>query len=190
MQLQKALTERRSIRRFKQTDVDKKDLTYLIDMARRAPSAANGQQLRYLIAVQPQVVREVFNRAAWAAYVKPKRDPIWGVSSPTAFIAVTAPKSGVSQEVNVGAAFQAISLAAHGIGLGTCWIGAFRKEEVAKILMIPNDRELLYLMAVGYPDETPVSEDVRAGESIKYYLDDEDVLHVPKISAEDLIEWH
>jgi len=92
--------------------------------------------------------------------------------------------------VNVGAAFLSMSLAAQGIGLGTCWLGAFRKEEVAKILMVPNDRELLYLMAIGYPDETPVSEDIRGDESVKYYLDENDVLHVPKIRAEDLIEWH
>lgn len=190
MNLKKALIERRSIRRFKQTEVDKKDLVYLVDMARRAPFAANGQQLRYLIVVQPRLVHEVFNRTAWAAYVKPRRDPVWGVSSPMAFIAVSAPKYGASQEVNVGAALQSMSLAAHGIGLGSCWLGAFRKEEVAKILMVPNDRELLYLMAIGYPDETPVSEDIRGDESVKYYLDDNDVLHVPKIRAEDLIEWH
>lgn len=190
MQLQKALTERRSIRRFKQIDVDKKDLAYLVDMARRAPSAANGQQLRYLVVVQPQLLEEMFHRTAWAAYVKPRRNPVWGVSSPMAFIAVSAPKSGASQEVNAAAALQSMSLAAYGIGLGTCWIGAFRKEEVAGILMIPDDRELLYLMAVGYPDESPVSEDVRAGESVKYYLDENDVLHVPKIRTEDLIEWH
>ena len=35
------------------------------------------------------------------------------------------------------------------------------------------------VIALGYPDEEPVAEDC-ASDSIKYYLDDQDRLHVPK----------
>ncbi len=190
MKLEKALTGRRTVRRFKQIEVPKKDLTYMVDMARRSACTANSQHLRYLVVTDPALVKGLFDLTAWAAYITPRRTPVWGENSPTAFIAVSSPRAGASQEVNAGAALQVMTLAAYGIGLGTCWMGAFRREEAAKLLLVPNDRELLYLLAVGFPDETPVSEDIKAGDSVKYYLDDNDQLHVPKLRTEDLIEWH
>ncbi len=190
MELQKALIERRTVRRYKQQEVSKDALTYLVDMGRRAACTANSQPLRYCIVRTPALAKAVFDHTAWAAYIKPLRNPVWGKTAPQNFIAITGPRQNNSSQVNAGAAIQTMTLAAHEIGLGTCWIGAFNREEVQKILATPDDREILYLLAVGYPDECPVSEDVRAGENIKYYLDENDRLHVPKICADDLIEWN
>lgn len=191
MELQKALIERRTIRLYKQREVSKEALTYLVDMGRRAACAANNQVLRYCIVRTPSLAQAVFEHTAWAAYVKPHRTPIWGKTAPQYFIAITAPKHGNnSTQVNAGAAIQTMLLAAHEIGLGTCWIGAFKRDEVQKILATPDDREILYLLAVGYSNECPVSEDIKNGDDMKYYLDENDRLHVPKICAGDLIEWY
>ena len=40
-------------------------------------------------------------------------------------------------------------------GLGTCWIGSFREEEVKDILGVPEDVKVLALTPLGYPDEDP-----------------------------------
>ena len=47
----------------------------------------------------------------------------------------------------------------------------------------------LFVVALGYPAEQPVSEDAAAGESVRYYLDDEDRLHVPKFTVDALLSW-
>ncbi|MBO5644455.1 MAG: nitroreductase family protein, partial [Lentisphaeria bacterium] len=78
-------------------------------------------------------------------------------------------------------------LAAADNGLGCCWIGAFNKEEAKKILSLGDDTDLHFLVAVGYPAESPVYDDVNAGDSVAYYLDDNDLLHVPKIKTEDIV---
>ena len=82
-----------------------------------------------------------------------------------------------------------MAYAAVDVGLGTCWIGAYKKDEVQRILNLPEQQETIYLLAVGYPDETPVQEDIDIDESMKYYLDNDDVLHVPKLKVGAITEW-
>ncbi|MDD2403902.1 MAG: nitroreductase family protein [Victivallaceae bacterium] len=190
IKLKDALTGRRSIRRFKQKDVSESEITDIIDMARLSASAGNAQPLRYVVVRSNSLVKSVFDNVAWAAYIKPLRTPKWGVSAPRCFIAVTAP-AGFSNMAfaDAGAAIQSLMLAAHGKGLGACWIGAFDRSKIDELLAMPNNRQVIFLVALGYPDENPVSQNIAANESIKYYLDEKDCLHVPKIRTADLIEW-
>ena len=54
-------------------------------------------------------------------------------------------------------------------------------------LDIPEQYEILLVLALGKPAETVVLEDVGADGSIKYYRDDQDVHHVPKRTLDELI---
>lgn len=190
MELLDAIKKRRSVRRFKQKVVEESLLEQLIDSARFAPSAGNMQRLRYVIVRKPELVEQIFKQTAWAAFVQPRRNPELGKSAPLVFIAVTAPLESPEMVVaDAGAAIQNIQLRAIELGLGCCWIGSFKKEETGKILGISSDMKILYLLAVGYPDETPVWEDIDKGDSTKYYLDENDCLHVPKYTVESITEW-
>ena len=55
--------------------------------------------------------------------------------------------------------------------------------------ILPEETAILYIVALGYAAEKPVSEDVKDPEQVKYYLDDNDLLHVPKLSVETLTSW-
>jgi len=51
-------------------------------------------------------------------------------------------------------------LAAHALGLGTCWIGSYNatyEERVKEILEIPKNRRVLSIISIGYPSESPTS---------------------------------
>ena len=50
----------------------------------------------------------------------------------------------------------AIWLAAHDLGLGACWINPNIPGGIRKILGIPFTKKLITVLAIGYPDETPV----------------------------------
>jgi nitroreductase len=192
MNISDAIRRRRTIRRYKQKPVEDKLLLELIDSARFAPSASNMQQLRYVIIRNQGTVQKVFLQTAWGGSVRPKRSPEWLKDAPQAFIAVMAPAESLKKlkhiHADAGAAIQNILLKAVELGLGTCWIGSF-KEEVNSILELGTDTAVVYLVAVGYPDEEPVQEDIAAGVSTKYYLDDKDVLHVPKFKADAITQW-
>ncbi len=190
MEFCELLKKRRTVRRFKQVQVFDKDIRYILEAARLASCGGNVQKLRYIVVQDKQLVKDVFENTAWAGLVSPKRSPELGKNAPLTFIAITAPRdTGGVIQANAGAAVQSMELAAVDAGLGACWIGAYKKENVEKILELPEHEEILYLLAVGYPDEDPVHEDIDLDESMKYYLDDEDVLHVPKFKIDAITQW-
>ncbi len=190
MEFKELLKKRRTIRRFKQVQVFDKDIRYMLEAARVAACAANVQKLRYIVARDKQLVKGIFDNTAWAGLVSPNRTPEWGKNAPLTFIVIIAPEeTGNIMHVNAGAAVQSMQYAAADVGLGTCWIGAYKKDEVQKLLDLPEPQETIYLLAVGYPDEEPVQDDINLDESMKYYLDSEDVLHVPKFKIDAVTQW-
>jgi len=190
MEFSELLKKRRTVRRFKQVQVFDKDIRYILEAARVVSCGANVQKIRYIVAQDKQLVKDIFDNTAWAGLVSPNRSPEWGKNAPLTFIILTAPKdSGGAMQANAGAAVQSMEYAVADVGLGACWIGAYKKESVEKLLNLPEQEETLYLLAVGYPDEEPVQDDIDSGESMKYYLDSEDVLHVPKLKTDAITQW-
>lgn len=190
MEFSELLKKRRSIRRFKQVQVFDKDINYILEAARVVSCGGNVQKLRYIVAQDKQLVKDIFENTAWGGLVSPNRNPEWGKNAPLTFIILTAVKdTGGVIQANAGAAVQSMEYAAADVGLGACWIGAYKKENVEKILGLPEHEETIYLLALGYPDEEPVQEDIDAEESMKYYLDNDDVLHVPKFKIDAITQW-
>jgi nitroreductase len=175
---------RRTIRRFEAREIDAGVLIRLVEAARSAPSAANKQPLQYVVVNDPSIRAAVFSNVAWAGYIRPKRNPSPG-QEPTAYIVLLVNKAIAEHgaAADVGAAAQSIMLAAWSLGIGSCWMGAIQRPQIAEILHIPENMSIDTLIALGYPAETPVMEDVQDDsrvDAIKYYLDAEDRLHVPK----------
>jgi len=56
---------------------------------------------------------------------------------------------------DVALAMQNLTLAAHGLGLGTVHIGAFDAVKVAEILGVPEGYAVVAMTPLGYPDEEP-----------------------------------
>lgn len=186
----KLVKERRTIRFFEQKPVPEEVLRHMIDGARVTSCAGNMQQLRYVVVTTPDTAEQVFAQTAWAAMVRPKRNPEWGKNAATAYIAVLGPSDAAPIiHADAGAAIQSMQLIAEANGLGSCWLGAIQREPLRKILQVSPAQQVMYLLAVGYPAEKPTSEDVPAGASLRYYLDDQDVLHVPKLALTDVARW-
>ena len=59
----------------------------------------------------------------------------------------------------IGACAQNILLAAHSLGLGACWIGRVRDEQVERVLEAKEHEELMMLIPIGYPKESPPPRD-------------------------------
>ena len=185
MEFDQLVKSRRTIRFYQDKKVPLSELTKLIDAARFAPSGSNKQPLRYIIIDNDDIVHQIFDVTKYAGLVTPRRSPVWEKNAPRNFIAVTS-HIGASV-VDAAAAIQNILLGAANNGLGCCWIGAFNKSEAKKILSLDDNTELHFLVAVGYPAENPVYDEVKIGDSVAYYLDENDCLHVPKLKVEDII---
>ncbi len=186
MDILKAIKTRRTIRLFKQDPVSDELLTGLIEAGRCAPSGANCQPLEYMVINDSRMLDGVFAQLAWAGYVKPKRTPPADLR-PTAYIVVLV-NGDISSDgtADAAAAIENILLAAWAKGIGSCWIGSVKRDELRKILALPDNYSIDSVIALGWAGEEPVMEDCR-DESIKYYLDENDRLHVPKRLLKDIM---
>ena len=163
MTAKECITGRRSIRRFTDRPVSHELLSRIVETASFAPSWKNTQITRY-IAVEGEA------KAALAKCTSlfPGNGAI--MESAPVVIAVTiitgrsgyerdgsfsTPKGDRWQMYDAGIASEAFCLAAHEEGLGTVILGLFDEEEAAKLLNLPEGRQLAALIPVGYPAEAP-----------------------------------
>ena len=180
-----AIEGRRSIRKFTREQVDIGILKKIIKNGSLAASGSNMQPIKYIIATGEKADL-IFPLTRWAGYLKGKGNPSFE-ERPAAFILVLNDndirKKGF--ELDAGAAVQNMLLAAHSMGLGTCWLGAIDYEKISELAGVGERYKLISAIAVGYPAYKSISE-VSKGD-IKYYLDEEEVLHVPKRGLDEII---
>jgi nitroreductase len=178
----------RSYRRFDQTvPITRETLMELIDLARLSASSANQQPLKYLISWEAERNLKIFDTLAWAGYLKEWHGPDNG-ERPTAYIIILGDKS-VKETFGIdpGIAMQSILLGAVEKGLGGCMFGSVQRAKLRTSLELPEQYEILYVIALGKPVEIVTIEAVGDDGDIKYWRDANQIHHVPKRSLADLI---
>lgn len=184
MEVSKALTERRTIRKFTQETIPNDDLLSLIEYARVCAYPANIQPLKFSIITDKEMLAQIFPHTKWAGYLKdgtPKVD-----ERPTAYIAVFGDKEiKKTFEVEAGAAITAMMTGAFDKGIATCWLGAIDRRELMKLFKLDaNKYDLLYLLVLGYPKQQ--SKICEMTDSVKYFEDDNKTINVPKRSIKEI----
>ena len=169
----------RSFRRFIQSQrIEYKTLEDLVDLARLSASAANRQPLKFLLFNTITDCDRVFPSLAWAGYLKEWPGPEQE-QRPAAYIIILGDTSITeSFGVDHGIAAQSIMLGAAEIGLGGCMIASIQKEELRNEFKIPAQYEILLVLALGFPLEKVVLEDIK-NDDVKYWRDENGVHHTP-----------
>ena len=180
------IVTKRSVRRFKQDPIPDEIVSRIMEAARQAPSGANIQPVRYIVVHSPDMCGKVFENTAWAGYLKNEGTPKEG-ERPVLYVVLLTDtelrKDGAKHDC--GAAAQNMMLAAWEEGIGSCWIGALKREPLKALLNIEDRYEIDTVIAFGYADEQVVSEDAK--DDIKYYRDENKVHHVPKRTMDELV---
>ena len=105
-----------------------------------------------------------------------------------AYIAVLGDKSikaNGSFEVEAGAAVTTMMLEAVETGLGSCWLGAIQRDKIKETLKLPENLDVVYLLALGYPMQK--SRMVEMKDSVKYFESDDGTINVPKRSIGEIL---
>jgi nitroreductase len=183
------ILKRRTIRRFEPKQVPEHLLNKLVNAGRLAPSGANLQPLEFIVVNQAELVNKVFPCLKWAGYIAPAGNPPEG-KRPMAYIIVLINTEIISHggEVDAAAAIENMLLTALEDGVGSCWLGSIDRDQLRPMLEIPQNYRLDSVIALGYPDESPVLEEV--ANSIKYWKDEQGVLHVPKRKLNDIVHYN
>ena len=157
------INTRRSIRRFTEEPVSNDTMTKIIEAAAMAPSWKNTQITRYIVVEDKEIKEKIaaeatndFNAAT--------------IRSAAAVVAVTVVKKRCGYErdgsfstvkgdswqmFDAGVASQTFCLAAHEYGIGSVIMGIFDYDKVAAMLEVPEEQEMVALISIGHPAETP-----------------------------------
>jgi nitroreductase len=182
------ITSRRTIRKYVRKDIPRNVFIKCVDAARLSPSSMNLQPLKYMIVNDQRLLEKVFSTLKWAGYLPdyhPSKEEM-----PSGYIVILLDKDiRKSYGVDPGIAAMSISMVAYEEELGSCILGAIDKPKLRRILNLPENLEIILVVALGYPAENPIVDRVKDGD-IKYWLDSDQVLHVPKRDLEDILKWN
>ncbi len=193
MDVYETVIRRRSIRRFKNMAVPYDVLEKCINAARLAPTGRNRQLCEYVIVDDEQLLPRVFDCIpAWVERVRETGDPA-PERRPKAYIialvnSTLEAESGRRRMVtnyDAGLAAENIILVALEQGVGSCPLLSFDEKELSQILNIPDNYAITLVIALGYPDESPVLETSTGPTDI--WTDSQGVRHVPKRRLEDIL---
>ncbi len=189
MSLYDLILSRRTIRQFKPKPIPREILEMLVNAARLAPSAANLQPLEFIVVDDQEMRKSVFSCLRWAAYIAPEGDPKPG-HEPVAYVVILVSTQVKDRgfERDAGAAIENMILTAWEKGIASCWLQSIQRSKMHDILNIPEDYIIDSVLALGFPDEEPVAEQMK--RSVKYWKDSEGRLHVPKRKLEDVIHFN
>ena len=155
MKLEDAIKNRRSIRKYKDKAVSDRQIRQIIEAGMSAPSAGNLQS-RYFYVVNDAATKEALATAAYdQGFIS--EVPVAIVVCADLRIGSEYGSRGVSlyAPMDCAAAIQNMLLAAHSLGLGTCWVGAFDENKVAEIMDAPEDLRPVAIIPIGVPAESP-----------------------------------
>lgn len=159
-----AIQDRRSIRKYKTTPIEEKDLQALIEAFRLAPSGSNSQAWDLIVVTScdtRQTIAETCHNQLWMA-AAPVHIIVCASSAKR-----NAELSGVnldeeSKELDLKAsirdaaiATENILLEATSLGLGSCWVAYYQQKDIRPILGIPDDVYVMGVIPIGYADESP-----------------------------------
>jgi nitroreductase len=190
MNLKELVLKSRSYRRFDESyKIDAKIIESFIDLARFSPTGANKQPLKFMYFNTPTECSRIFPYIAWAGYLTDWAGPEQG-ERPSAYILIAGDKS-ISDLFGVdhGIAAQSIMLGATESGLGGCIIGSIKRTELSSELSLPDNLDILLILALGKPVEKVIIEDIK-DSNVKYWRDNNKNHHVPKRSLNELIIKH
>ena len=163
MTVMEAIRLRKSVRSYKQENgepkpVEDEKLNAVLEAARLAPSASNRQEWRFV------VVRDAAMRRQLAAAAN---DQTFVGQAPVVLACCAETDNHrmscgqLCYPIDLAIAIDHVTLAAVELGLGTCWIGAFKEEKGKQLLGIPNDVRVVQLLPLGYPADPGPKEKSR-----------------------------
>jgi len=139
---------RYSVRAFKDTPIEQEKLDLILESGRVAPTACNNQPQKIYVAKSEEsrnklasVCKYTFDAPVILAICYDK-DRVWNNPLMPGY---------TSGDVDASIVCTHMMLQAAELGLGSCWVGYFNADEVAKALAIPENLTISALLPIGYP---------------------------------------
>lgn len=154
------INERYSVRGYLDKEVEKEKLDYVLKAATIAPTGVNYQPFKVYV-IETEKHKDELSKIYAAS---------WFVEAPYVLAVVAVKDQAWTRpwdqkniaDIDATIVMDHMILAATDVGLGTCYIGAFKKYEAHKFLDLDENEEAVLFTPLGYgnaePRETPRKE--------------------------------
>ena len=149
MDAYQCIRSRLTVRNFKPDPVPERVIRRMLQAARWAPSARNRQPWNFIVIQNRDTLARIGSIASSGAFIG---------GAPLA-MAVVMDRGG-RPEFDAGRSLQQMELAAWSLGVGGCVAGVRGEEndKVKELLGIPEDKDLVTVVAFGYPTHDAASK--------------------------------
>lgn len=185
MDVTQLVKTRRSIRKFKSTEVSRDVIRAILNLAKWAPSAHNAQPWRFIVIDDEEIKKRLATQMGEAWLSDMLKDGVprdkaermvklecWDLITESPIVVISCltmedmhrypdlrrQKAEYTMAVqSVAAYIQTMLLLAHSHGLGACWVCGplFCQKAVRKVLGLPRKLEPQAMIIIGYADEKP-----------------------------------
>lgn len=149
MDFEKLISDRYSVRNFKQQHLEQSVIDKILEAGHKAPTGCNYQPQRILVLNTDSSIEKLktctkchFN-APTAMLICHNTDESW----------IRPYDGALSSPVDSAIVTTHLMLAAHDNGVGSCWVMHFNPEAMRKAFNIPENYEPAALLVMGYPSE-------------------------------------
>jgi len=156
------IKKRRSVRVFLPNAISRENLNKILDAGRLAPSANNLQQWEFIVIDNKDLRLTLSDLCQWGRFIK---------TAPVT-IAVFGDRQNLSTPLDCAAATENMIIMACALNIASCWVAGYRKphsEPIRKLLSVPQNYELVSLIALGYSDADVKMPDKRSLESVTHF---------------------
>lgn len=145
------IKNRRSIRKYTDKDISIDIINQILESGRWAPSGLNNQPWRFSVIKDISIKNELSKLTKYHRIIETSNTCI------AVFYNVGTGYNRDKDLMSIGACVQNMLLTADSLNLGGVWLGEIlnKKDDVNKLLDIDSENELVAVIALGYPDESP-----------------------------------
>ena len=158
--------ERRSIRQFRQTQIEDTDLELIIEAGLRAANATNRQTWHFTVVQNTRLLSELSRAVAVVmietnipSLIERAENPGFSCFHHAPTVVFLSSDKTIYSMADCANAAQNMCVAATSLGIGSCYIAsfaqAFKTEKGRKLLEefhLPDGFEPVFSVALGYPD--------------------------------------
>ncbi len=165
-----AIMTRSSVRSYTAQPVEQEKVETMLRAGMAAPTAGNKQPWEFIV-ITDRAILDALPSVAGGMKMAPQAPMAIAVCGVPALTMPNMPDYWVQ---DCSAATENILLAAHAMGLGAVWCGAYpsgdtgRQERLAELLKLPEGVIALNVIIIGYPAGEPTPKDKWKAERVHY----------------------
>lgn len=169
MDVIEAIKTRRSVRKYLEVPVEWDKIGTIIEAGKAAPSSGNIQNWKFVV---------VTDKAKRAAIASACLQQYWMSNAPIHIVVVAEPEPAMQHYgvrgdrlytiQNCAAVIQNMLLAAHSVGLASCWVGAFDEDMLKRAIGCTERVRPQAVLPIGYANEKPPEPSEYTIENVTY----------------------